>query len=76
MIRQTGAMGLGEDSALLPHITTLADELGRPADRGELESAVVEAFSEVLGLSLAAAPLSTAEAARERELAASFVVGE
>lgn len=71
---QAGSMGLADDSMLRPHITTLADELGRPAHRGELEGAVLAAFSEVLSLSLAAAPLNAAEAARERELAASFVI--
>jgi lipoate-protein ligase A len=73
---QAGAMGLADDSVLRPHVTTLADELGRPPDRREVEDSVAAAFSEVLGVSLATAPLSTAEAARERELAASFVVEE
>jgi len=71
---QAGSMGLADDSGLRPHITTLRDELGRPAERGEVERAVVEAFSEVLDLELAAALLNAAEATRERELAASFVV--
>ena len=71
---QAGSMGLADDSALRPHVTTLSDELGRPPERCEIEGAVVAAFSEVLGLSLAAASLNAAEAARARELAASFVV--
>jgi len=71
---QAGSMGLADDSGLRPHITTLRDELGRPAERGEVERAVVEAFSEVLDLELAAALLNAAEATRERELAPSFVI--
>jgi len=73
---QAGALGLADDSALRPRVTTLAAELGRPPDSGELEGAVVEAFAEVLDLKLAAAPLSAAEATRERDLAPSFVVRE
>lgn len=71
---QAGSMGLADDSKLRPHITTLADELGRPPDRREVEDSVAAAFSEVLGVSLSDAPLSTAESAREHELAASFFV--
>lgn len=71
---QAGSMGLADDAALRPHITTLAAELGRSVDRGEVEGAVVEAIAEVLDLELAAAPLNAAEATRERQLAASFVI--
>jgi lipoate-protein ligase A len=71
---QAGAMGLADDSGLRPYITTLVDELDRPASRADLSDAVIDACSEVLAISFEPDGLTTAEDSRERELATSFVV--
>jgi len=71
---QAGSMGLADDSALRPHVTTLADELDRPVSRADLLDTVVDAFAEVLGFSFEPDRLTAGEEAREQELAASSVV--
>jgi lipoate-protein ligase A len=72
---QAGALGLADDSALRPHITTFAEQLGQPPDRQELERAVVAAFSEHLGVRFAESVLAEPEAAREQALIDSFQIG-
>lgn len=71
---QAGSMGLADDSGLRPHITTLVDELGSPPSAEDLRDRIVDAFTEVLGVSFEPARLTAAEEAREQELAASFAV--
>jgi lipoate-protein ligase A len=71
---QAGAMGLADDAGLRPHITTLAAELGRDPLRSELESVLVRAVSDELGVTLSERKLSEGELAREEELAPSFAV--
>jgi lipoate-protein ligase A len=71
---QAGSMGLADDSGLRPHITTLRDELERPVSRADLSDAVVDAFSEVLGVSFEPGGLTAGEDAHERDFADSFAV--
>ena len=71
---QAGAMGLADDRSLRPHITTLVDELDRPVSRTDLSDAVVDACSDVLGVSLENQCLTVGELAHCRELVDSFVV--
>ncbi len=73
---QAGALGLADDGALRPHITTFAEQLGRSPDRRELERAVVAAFSERLGVPFARSVLTEPEAAREQALIDRFQIGE
>ena len=49
---QAGAMGLVDDSALRPHVTTLAEQLGGAPPREDIEQALAVAFEEVLGIEL------------------------
>jgi lipoate-protein ligase A len=72
---QAGALGLADDSALRPHVTTVSAELGRPVGRAELESTVVAGLAERLGVDLAAAPPTPAETSRETGLRPRFVIG-
>lgn len=71
---QSGSMGLADDSALRPHITTLEDELSRTVDRSELEQAVALAFSDDLGIEIAEGRESSAEVLREDQLIQDFWV--
>jgi len=71
---QAGSMGLTDDAALRPQITTLREELGRTPERALLEHALIDAFSGELRVSFEPAPVSDAERAREQELMSSFVV--
>lgn len=65
---QAGSMGLADDGGLRPHVTTFADQLGRPLSPSALATAMVAAFTEELGVELVAAGLSAAEAARAEVL--------
>jgi lipoate-protein ligase A len=69
---QTGSMGLEDDTGLRQLITTMADELGKPADLDELEQGLVRAFSEELGVSFQENAVTEQEQHRERELVATF----
>jgi lipoate-protein ligase A len=69
---QAGSMGLEDDSALRPCITTLADELESPPARTALEETVVQAFTDHFDVELTAAPMSTAEVTAEAILEPSF----
>jgi len=71
---QAGTMGLANDNGLRPHITTLGSELDRPVGRTDLSDVVVDACSEVLGVSLENDGLTVGELARHRGLVDSFVV--
>ena len=71
---QAGSMGLEDDSGLRPHITTLSDEVEGSVDLAELQSGVVHAFSEELGLQFERGHLTPDEQDRERDLTASFVI--
>jgi lipoate-protein ligase A len=71
---QAGSMGLADDRLLRASVTTLAEELDAVPGRETLEEVFVAAFSEGLGVRFEEGGLSTAEAARENELAASFVI--
>jgi lipoate-protein ligase A len=71
---QAGSMGLADDSSLRPHVTTLRDETGRDLPRATLEEILVTGFEEGLGVSFAEGRPSSAERAREAELAGSFTV--
>ncbi len=71
---QAGAMGLADDRLLRPHVTTFTAELGRPVDRGELESALVPAFEDELGVRLAGGELTAGERQRETELEPEYAI--
>jgi len=71
---QAGSMGLDDDTGLRPHITTLADELGRVPARGEVEDAVVAACSEQLGVAFESKTLTGDEETGAKTLAPSFHV--
>lgn len=62
---QAGAMGLAGDGTLRPLITTIAAELGSTVTREEIETAVVKAATEVLGVTLADGALSPRESRHE-----------
>lgn len=65
---QAGALGLADDRGLRPHVTTLAEQLGRVPTRVELERVVAAAFAEELGVDLEPGELTAEEAERAREL--------
>jgi hypothetical protein len=67
-------MGLADDSGLRPHITTFAAERGTAVSRDEIESAVAEAVSANLGVTLKVGALSAAEETRGSELRAGFSI--
>ena len=71
---QAGSMGLADDGALRPHITTLRDELARELERPALEETLVEAFTAEFGVQFEPAQPSDAECAREPELITSFSI--
>jgi lipoate-protein ligase A len=71
---QAGSMGLEDDSAHRPHVTTLIAELGRQIPREDLEKSLVEAFTSELGIGCETGQPSDAERAREQELVGSFPV--
>ena len=71
---QAGSMGLADDTGLRPHITTLADELGRVPARSEVEDAVVAACSEQLDVHFEPGRLPAGEEARQEILTTSFRV--
>jgi lipoate-protein ligase A len=71
---QAGALGLADDRALRPRVTTLAAELGRPPAAGELEAAVVGAFAAALGVAIERGALTPAERGRAAALEPSFRV--
>jgi lipoate-protein ligase A len=72
---QAGAMGLGDDRLGL-RITTLAEQMGGPADRSTLEKALVKAFSDELRVRFREGELTTSERERERRLASGFATFE
>lgn len=53
---QAGTMGLSDDSALRPHVTTFAEQLGGVPPREELENALASAFGKVLAVTLIPEP--------------------
>ena len=65
---QAGAMGLANDRELRPHVTTLAEQLGRAPDLQVLSVALVRAAEVRLALRLAPGSLSPRETEREDEL--------
>jgi lipoate-protein ligase A len=69
---QAGALGLADDSALRPRVTTLTAELGRQPGGAELEEAVVGAFAAVLAVAFERGALTPAERTRAAELEPSF----
>jgi lipoate-protein ligase A len=69
---QAGALGLADDRALRPRVTTLAAELGRPPGDAELAEAVVGAFAAALGVVFERGQLRPAERGRAAELEPSF----
>ena len=71
---QAGSMGLADDSGLRPHITTLADEVGHPIDRDQLEQSVVQAFTDHLGVEIADGSTSRSELLREDQLTPDFCI--
>jgi lipoate-protein ligase A len=71
---QAGSMGITDDNALRPHITTLRDERAGELERPTLEKTLVEAFAAEFAVDFEAAQPSDAERARERELVASFAI--
>jgi lipoate-protein ligase A len=71
---QAGSMGLADDRALRPQITTLFDEVGRDLERTILEETLVEAFSAEFEIGLDPAQPSDAEDAREPALITSFSI--
>ena len=71
---QAGSMGLADDSALRPHVTTLADEVGHPVDRDQLEQSVVQAFADHLGIEIADGSPSPSEFLREDQLTPDFCI--
>ncbi|MCU0304754.1 MAG: lipoate--protein ligase family protein [Thermoanaerobaculales bacterium] len=71
---QAGALGLTDDTALRPRITTLAAELGREVELATIETAVADAVAGRLGVGLAAAPLSPAESSAETGLRPRFAI--
>jgi len=73
---QAGSMGLDDDSALRPHITTLSHELNQPLDRNELERTIVQAFADEFEITIDQGRLTADETARETDIAASFSVND
>lgn len=71
---QAGALGLADDCALRPRVTTLAAELGRAAAPGELEAAICGAFAAAFAIDLERGALTPAERTRTAELEPSFRV--
>jgi len=71
---QAGSMGLEDDGALRPHITTLRDECKGELERSTLEGTLVEAFAAELAVEFEAAQPTDAEVARERQLVTSFAI--
>jgi len=69
-----GAMGLDDDGGLRPHITTLAEQVGKPVDRADLERSITRAFAEELGIELEPGKFSGRERARVEQLATDFAV--
>ena len=69
---QAGAMGLTDDTSLRTHVTTVSAELDGPVTRDQVETAVVDAIADLLGVTLAEQGLSAAELGREKELTADF----
>jgi lipoate-protein ligase A len=72
---QAGSMGLQDDSKLRPHVTTLRDETSQEFERPKVEATLIASFSEILGSTFEEGRLTGAEAVREADLEASFVVG-
>ena len=71
---QAGALGLGDDSGLRPHITTLAEQICRSVDRVDLEPRIARAFAEELGIKLEPGKFSGRERTREEQLATEFSI--
>lgn len=69
---QAGAMGLADDSGVRPHVTTLADELGRTPTADEVDAAVVRGVASALGVELATGEPTSDEARREDALVPEF----
>jgi lipoate-protein ligase A len=49
---QAGSMGLPDDRSLRAHVTTFSDQLTSLPDRSVIESAIIAAFTDVLGIEL------------------------
>jgi lipoate-protein ligase A len=71
---QAGALGLDNDAALRPHITTLSDELGRGVPRDEVVSALLSGLAVDLGTDLIDGDRTEPERRREIELVGDFVI--
>ena len=71
---QAGAMGLADDTTLLPHITTLMVELGRKVERPEIEEAVIGGFAGIFGEAPVAGSLSAYECSRATALTPTFAI--
>lgn len=71
---QAGSMGLENDSALRPQVTTLCDECVGAVDRTYLEETLIEAFAAEFGVDFEAARPSDSERVREQALIASFAI--
>jgi len=69
---QAGALGLADDRALRPRVTTLAAELGREPPAAEFEEAVVGAFAAALTVVFERGALTPAERGRAAALEPSF----
>ena len=73
---QAGAMGLADDTAVRPHVTTLTDELGRTPSAAEVDGAVVAGLEAVLGTSLAPGALTSEESRSEDSRVAAYAISE
>ncbi len=58
---QAGALGLADDSALRPHVTTVAAELGDVPESGTIVRLLAGALERELGVELVLGPLTGAE---------------
>jgi lipoate-protein ligase A len=69
---QAGSMGLEDDTALRPHVTTLASELESLPARAVLEQTVLQAVADTFEIELETAPMSAAECTAATTLEPSF----
>ena len=71
---QSGAMGLADDEALRPFVTTLRSELGAIPERSALERTIAEAFARRLGVRLTPSPGTAEEQQLEHTLVDRYVI--
>jgi lipoate-protein ligase A len=69
---QAGTMALADDRELRPHVTTLAEQLGRIPDRSHLVTVLAHAFERRLQVSLRTGRLSPEERADEEHWLSQF----